>query len=141
MMKTTYRTASVDSVGHRETNDCGVKALAIVCEVPYARAHAALKAVGRRDRKGTTHRQLMAAAQSLGFLVGDPEKPPKAKTMTSLPTALREAGLLGNRYIVWVPGHIAAFAGGKVEDWTSGRRHRIEAIYRVERVPTWTPRI
>lgn len=37
-----------------ENNDCAVKAIAVVCEVSYDEAHAALKAAGRKDR-GTTH--------------------------------------------------------------------------------------
>ena len=36
-----------------ETNDCAVRAMANAFGISYERAHAAMKAAGRKDRKGT----------------------------------------------------------------------------------------
>tara|TARA_R100001530_G_scaffold35557_5_gene27732 strand:- start:371 stop:802 length:432 start_codon:yes stop_codon:yes gene_type:complete len=114
-----------------EAHDCGVKALAIACNVNYAEAHAALKKVGRRNRWGTSYFELVFAARSLGFALDRVIRPHAAKTTGSLPKAMKQAGLADGRYIVWVSGHILAFVDGRVEDWSHGRRHRVRTIDRV----------
>lgn len=55
-----------------------------------------------------------------------------AKTVTTLE---RDPALKQGRYLVSVSGgrHAVALVDGKVIDWTEGRRHRIEKIWKVER--------
>ena len=55
-----------------------------------------------------------------------------AKTVTSL---VRDPLLGKGRYLVSVSGgrHAVAMVDGKVIDWTEGRRHRIERIWKVDK--------
>lgn len=54
-----------------------------------------------------------------------------AKTVTTLE---RDPALKQGRYLVSVSGgrHAVALVDGKVIDWTEGRRHRIDQIWKVE---------
>lgn len=56
----------------------------------------------------------------------------RAKTVTTLE---RDPLLKQGRYLVSVSGgrHAVALVDGKVIDWSEGRRHRIETIWKVER--------
>ena len=50
-----------------------------------------------------------------------------AATMVTLARELTEG-----TYLVSTDGHVACLKNGEVHDWTKGRRHRIEAVYKVE---------
>lgn len=52
-----------------EKRDCTVKAVAIVCDVTYEEAHAALQAAGRHCRKGCRPSVTKKAIKALGFKV------------------------------------------------------------------------
>jgi hypothetical protein len=66
------------------------------------------------------------AARQLGFeLVPVPHT---AKTLISLERELDPA----HHYVVLVRGHLLAYAGGQIHDWSKGRRHIPKAVYRVE---------
>lgn len=119
-----------------EYRDCSVKAVALCCGVDYATAHATLKAKGRKNRRGTPRMVTWAAVDALGY-EAQRLNITAAKTMTTLPAAMKELGFDKGRYMVFVSGHVAAFVDGALEDWTKGRRHRITHIYRI--VPKGTP--
>lgn len=109
-----------------ETNDCGVKAVSILCDVPYHVAHRAMKKQGRKDRKGSSYYGIGRAIQSLGFHTALIDV--SAKTMA---TISRDPEVQQGYYAVFVKQHIASVVNGKVEDWTQGRRHKIIQVLKV----------
>jgi hypothetical protein len=111
-----------------ETKDCGVKAIAVAMDVPYADAHRALKKAGRVDRDGTYHHMYQLAAKEFGKKFVAVGKKFNAKTVRSLETQLRP----NKRYLILVSGHALAAANGKIIDWTQGRLHRIKCILEVQ---------
>lgn len=96
-----------------ETNDCTVKAVAVVTDTPYKKAHALLKAAGRPNRKGTFHSKKVC--RELGFNVERVDGH-GAKTIATLDQHLNP----NKRYLVEVRAHILAYVNGKIEDWTAG---------------------
>jgi hypothetical protein len=112
----------------REHSDCAVKAVAIVCGVPYKVAHQALKDQGRMNRKGTHSYMTHCAIRSLGKTTIPCNDRFKAKTINTLAKELPSRGV----FLVSVKGHVLACRGGQILDWTEGRRHRILEIYRVK---------
>ena len=109
-----------------ETNDCSVKAVSILCDVPYHVAHKALKLQGRKNRKGSNYFSIMFAIKSLGFKVQEVKH--IAKTMT---TITRDPVVQDGYFAVFTRGHIASVVNGKVEDWTDGRRHKVKEVVKV----------
>jgi len=111
---------------NNEHNDCSVKAVAIACDVPYKVAHKALERAGRKPRKGVFPNQIQAAVESLGYGVAQWQV--TAKTMSKLGA---DPELQKGHYMVFVRGHVAALKDGVIEDWTQGRRHRVNKVARV----------
>ena len=54
----TFDQLTQESLNHRETADCTVKALAVVREIPYHEAHAICKQFGRKPRAGMSQRKI-----------------------------------------------------------------------------------
>lgn len=120
------------SARHGETNDCAVKAIAIVANADYDEVHALLKAHGRKDGKGTPWKAIWATLKALGVWVGPEQRMTRgsrlwAKTVRYLPRVLPRKG----RYLVYTRGHILAVVDGEVMDWTEGRRHQPKLCWEV----------
>jgi hypothetical protein len=121
-----------------ENNDCAVKALALVLNISYANAHHALSLRGRERGQGTLRADTMSALESLGFHV---RRRLTAEAFglevgTKRPTPLHarlhpEAWAHLPHCLLFMPRHVAAFAGGKVEDWTGDTRAPIEEVWEV----------
>ena len=115
---------------YNERNDCTVKACVILCGVTYEEAHAAMKAEGRRNRcRSPNWHAHIDAIKKLGFELIEEKFP--GKTMVTLERDLKRYGG-GRKYLIDVRGHVAAFDGKQIVDWTKGRRHRINGVYRVK---------
>lgn len=56
-----------------------------------------------------------------------PGKDYSAATVKTLAKELTEG-----TYLVGTSGHVACLKDGEIHDWTAGRRHRIEDVYKVE---------
>lgn len=123
MSQQTYLSVTEQSRHHNETNDCTVKAVAIVCNVAYSTAHAALKKHGRKDRQGAYRNTTFGAIKELGFVATKIETR-DSRSMRSV-HRLCETG----RCLVFVHRHVAAMIDGKVQDWTAGRCHRVKSVY------------
>jgi len=112
-------------------NACSVIALTIVTGKSYKKCYDALKKLGRKHGKGAHVCDVFEAAALLGKRVTVAPKSAairKAKTVNQID----KVGVARTRkYLVIVNGHILAVAGGKVHDWTSGKRHRPKYIYQV----------
>jgi len=111
-----------------ERRDCSVKAVAITCGVKYEIAHKALSDAGRNFRQGSNFSSIEQAVNSLGRSMIPENNKFKAKTVVTLARELPKRGV----FLVMVQGHIIACRSGKVLDWTDGRRHRIQEIWRVK---------
>ena len=108
-----------------ETKDCAVKAVAAVSNLSYDYIHQVFQECGRKHRKGTPFRITREVLKILNIWA-DPHQF-KAKTITALGRELPAKG----RFLVRTSGHILAAVDGKVIDWTEGRRHRIQQVYKV----------
>lgn len=128
-----YRKAELWSRYYREDNDCSVKAVAIACDVPYKLAKDTLESVGaRRPRSGANLYGILAAIAKLGFVTNEIEGQRPLKfggTISTLTDKLPKRGM----YIALVRNHILTVKNGKIEDWTEGRRHQVQLVYKVER--------
>lgn len=126
MSQRTYKDVHEQSKKHNEHNDCSVRAVALACNVPYSEAHAALHKAGRINRHGARRSQTFAAVRSLGFELVQINYHRQARTMTTAHRACSNGACL-----VFVRGHVAAMVDGKVLDWTDGRKHRVQEIYKI----------
>jgi hypothetical protein len=120
-----------------ESRDCAVREFATATDIPYARAHALLKAAGRRDRKGTrtTSFNLALATSGIdyeclpirldGLLGGSRTFPTLAQTVQRYSTG---------RYVIMTCNHAMALIDGVIHDKgaVSGSRSRIRHIYRIK---------
>ena len=66
-MTHTIQSMADDSRSMNEGRDCTVRGLAAVTGLSYDKCHAALKANGRRNRKGCYRHPWEKAANDLGF--------------------------------------------------------------------------
>jgi hypothetical protein len=111
-----------------ETNDCAVKAVAVVTGLPYSDTHSRMARKGREARKGTPNAITRQVLSDLGLVAT-----PIAVRSKTVRTLGREFKYRSGDYLVWTSGgrHLMAIKDGKVCDWTKGRLHR---VYRVEKV-------
>jgi len=130
-----------------EYNDCAVKAIALVCDVPYAAAHAALQKHGRTTRKGTAFRAIRMAIGDLGFWLKEWSSTDRRMLIETYPGVhknLRQitthhprrfpkawAPLKDKRLLLYVPKHVAAFKDGEVHDWTVNTAKRVWMVWEV----------
>ena len=129
-----------------ETNDCSVKALAIVTGLGYEPCHAALKNAGRRDRDGATVKQMRMALLALGFIAKyDREFPsdmistyPQAHQIlkgltTHHPVRFSKQWADVRPCLLMQTRHVSAFVDGRVHDWAEGTARRVTEVWFVEK--------
>lgn len=116
-----------DRMGER--NDCAVRAIAVVADVPYEKAHAALAAAGRKPRHRTKNTVTNAALRALGFTMIDVSDQFKGRTVRTLERELP----VGKRYLIRTNGHILGARWGECHDFTRGGRYRVKHIFQVEK--------
>lgn len=121
-----YEKTKTLSTSMNERSDCSVKAVAIACDVAYKVAHKALANSGRRDREGVPMFKIKHALDLLGYRLDGIMV--AAKTVASIP---KDKAFSDGFFMVVVSRHVLAVKDGKVEDWTDGRRNRIQAAFRV----------
>lgn len=115
------RLSKVATEVYNEKMYCSVLALAVVADVSFGKAHAALKRAGRKDRRRTPMPILFTACKELGVDVGV-EEATTGVTVSKICKRLDKG-----TYLIMTRGHIAAMVDGVVHDWTQGRRHRVVA--------------
>lgn len=121
-----YEKIKKDSVALGEKNDCAVRAVTALSNLPYNYVNALFRRNGRRRGRGTPWPIIWKSIKNLN-LTCEETKIFTAKTVTSLEKQLPKKG----RFLVHVSGHVLAAVNGKVVDWTSGRRHRIKRVWEV----------
>ena len=138
---------SIRSAEHQtETNDCTVIATVKACGVDYKIAHAALKAQGRIEGKGTSIKDLNSAIESLGFKV---ERRASNDFISRYPgchaSAIRNVtthhphrfnGVWadGKTYLFYTRRHVAAVINGVNTDWCRTKAHRVGVIFEVIKI-------
>jgi len=140
-MTQTYNTIKYDTGEMNETNDCAVKALAIVGNLPYRVAHAALKDAGRKNRRGTLVPQIEEATKTLGLKTLNKVDAPRKVTGAGYTACTIPTLYPTGRHIVYTRGHVFALIEGIVQDWTAGRRHRITGVVTICNGEATTPAI
>lgn len=123
--------SSPDRLALRENNDCSVVALTVATDLPYKVVHAAFKKWGRRNRQGVCFSQVKDAAYELGYKLTRIQC--DAKTVMNVPYHLTKNGHFGN-FVIYATRHCAGMTGGRVVDWTAGRRIRVKGVYKVEKI-------
>jgi len=113
-----------------EHNDCAVKAVALTCRVPYGVAHVTLKQLGRSNGRGTPIFMTEEAIEKLGYEMVELKRNRQPGGSRYTPKTIGER-LKRGYWLCRVRHHIFAVVNGMVLDWTDGRQHRIERIYRV----------
>lgn len=111
----------------RETNDCTVKAFAVVFDTTYEKAHAHLKHnCGRQNRKGIVSREVIAPSlKKTKYKIG-----PYSKTNRITLKNFLEKHSEG-RFYVCVRGHALAVVDGAIYDYKEGLRRQITWAMRV----------
>ncbi len=126
---TRYRKAN------KETNDCGVIAMSIVCRTTYKAAHKALQRNGRKQRNGATTYELLGAVVNHGFKIEGVKKLKQKNGSRYTPKTIGDK-LNRGYYLCFCNNHVFAVVNGDVEDWTEGRKHHITQAYKVIRKRT-----
>jgi hypothetical protein len=121
----TFEYCQEESIDMGETNDCTVKALAIAGNIAYKKAHDYMRQAGRKMRRGLRTPSIEKGFNLAGFKlkrVGH-----TGKTVTTITQDCAKS----KRYVAITARHILAITNGQVQDWTDGRRHRIETLFEV----------
>ena len=137
-----YSNMRAQSCAMNENNDCAVVALAIVCNVSYAVAHAELKKLGRKDRKGTFFHHTAQAVKNLGkslqyvsarsFIDTYPGVHKNLKHVTTHhPRRFNKCFDPSKTYLFQTRRHILAVKNGETKDWTVNKAKQVVAIHEV----------
>lgn len=127
----------------QETNDCAVKAIALVCGVSYEVAHAACESKGRKARKGMQTYDILRTLSSLNkhfskvnvqsrFVQNYPGAHKNLQSVTTHhPDRFNKVWADGKTYLMFVNGHVLAVINGTNHDWTRGKARRAVAVYEI----------
>jgi len=133
-MSKLWNTLSEASQRMGETNDCAVRATAVVTGESYEMAHYICEEAGRKPRGGLHTMPHLATLQSLGYTVEMlPDFAWPGKTMRTVNRNMPK----GAKYLVHVRGHIAGYDGNSIVDWAANSCRRVLGIYRI--VPPTSP--
>lgn len=136
------------SIEHKDSNDCAVKAIAVVTGCSYELAHQMLANQGRKRGCGTFTRMTHEVIRRLGFKLELIDHMAKRALYSQKTTCgyvyknitthhfakFPEAWKDGNTYLVSTPGHVLGVIDGTVHDWTVGRSKHLISVYKVTRV-------
>ena len=150
-----YDGMTEDRKAYNERNDCAVVAVAAATGVDYKTTHATFRRNGRRSRGRTAMSITFKVLKSLGAEVEQvvynqsnsrrysrtyAQNPGftnqfRSNTVTTIEGEIQRKDPQGH-YLIRTRGHILAFADGRIQDWTAGRRHRVIEVYRVQPLST-----
>lgn len=142
-LTTVFSQLNETSAAMGETNDCAVKAVALVANVSYAQAHEALKQRGRKARRGAYTHDIIKAVRAAGkeVILVDQRSiiahypSPHCNVLKGLtthhPRRFNKVWPKG-RYLMFVARHVAAVIDGELHDWTVNKAKRVVALYQVK---------
>lgn len=124
-----YVKADKVSLAMNESNDCSVKALAILTDTAYKVAHAVLADLGRKPRKGAVLYDMFSAVRMLGWKREEVTDSVTAKTVKKIAS---DPVFSHGHFLIYTSGHVVAVKNGKVEDWSEDRALRIKQVWKIE---------
>ena len=124
---TDFQAISKASKAKNEKNDCAVRAVTVVSNMPYSSVHEVFRLCGRKPKRSTAKFITNEVLQALQIWREDVTKQFPAKTIRTLGRMLPKKG----RFLIHTSGHILAARNGEIWDWTKGRLHRILKIEQV----------
>jgi len=155
MTTQTARTLAFAAEMEGDSRFCGVVAVAVAADLDYPTAAAEMRKAGRHKNEGSHGQSYLRALHNLGFKTekirryGDPVEvvtgedtvgpgsPLLGGYVTAgvrTPVTLKQALVKhkdNGTYLVLYSRHIACVKNTLFHDWTGGRRHRINEIWRV----------
>lgn len=130
-----------------ETNDCVVIAITLLTGKPYEVVHKALKAQGRKDKKGTGHAVWSEAVADLGFKAEEYDLPSQVSSYPGCHGILLSnvTSFHPKRFPEYFPSsmpdllcitarHGFAMMGGETKDWSHEKYLRIKSTYKITKV-------
>lgn len=125
-----------------ETNDCSVRAIAVVCDLEYKEAVALCEKHGRKARRGMLDYQIFNALKEVGktykripsehFIGQYPGAHVNLSNVTTHhPERFPKVWKDGKKYLLLTRGHILAVVDGVNHDWTKGKAVRVTSIYEI----------
>lgn len=118
-------TISAASRAKNETNDCAVRAVAVVTGLPYDEIHWKFYKRGRKPRRGVRNSVTYSVVKALGY-----KFVPYTAQAKTVVTLKRELPLWGS-FLVLTNGHIVGIRDRKVIDWAVTSRKRVKAVWRI----------
>ncbi len=127
----------MDEMGDK--NACGVIAMAITFGITYQQAFDEFEFVGRKKRHGVTSFQIELVASRLAYQMGGTVK--SVKHMDKLKVVMGVTPTINNitrilpksgKYLVITRDHVVACKGGRMHDWSEGRKLQVKQILEVE---------
>ena len=115
---------------YQDRNCCTVIALAVVTDNNFATAARVMQGQGRRRNCGARAHQYLAALTVLGHHAYDVTSRIQAKTVRSIGPELAQR-FPGIRFMIRVRGHLLAFDGWKIQDWSANRMKRIIQVWAI----------
>ncbi len=122
-----------------DKNACGVIATAIAFNITYEEAFDEFEFVGRRKGYGVTSFQIEMVANRLAHRMSGTVKSVKhmdklGEVMGVTPTINNITRILpkSGKYLIITRDHVVACKGGRVHDWSEGRKLQIKQIIEVE---------
>jgi len=125
-MNYTAARATVNAKGDR--NACVPIATAIVADVSLEAVLRIFSVAGRQRGRATTE-EIWRVAYKMLELKREPI-PYQGKTVVTVERWLQR-NHKGERLLVYMRGHVAAFDGHKIDDWSKGSRRVVKAVWRV----------
>lgn len=138
----TFNALNKSSYANGEHNDCSVKALALVANVPYEDAKRTLAARGRKDRAGAYTSTILSAVRDCGKspVRVDPASiiahypSPHSNVLKSItthhPRRFNKVWPRG-KFLLFTRGHVSAVIDGVLHDWAVNTAKRAYEIYQV----------
>lgn len=140
----------LDDYNH-DTNMCGVIATSIVTERCYDDIYRDYKKLGRKDRKGVKWDQMRDMLKRKGYSTrlthsrrqhwNDPldydEAPVLLAPKNCTGFTMKTIGRILDRnkvYLVNCRGHIAAYKGGELQDWSVDTKRHVQLVWEVNPV-------
>lgn len=112
-----------------EHNDCVVKAISLAARMPYREALNVCSSAGRKPRGGCSTKLATEVLEARGYKVEE-HSPLQKSGSRYTPVTIGEFCKRGY-WIARVSGHAFPIVNGVVYDWTAGRRHRIETVWKI----------
>jgi hypothetical protein len=130
-MSTLYRYLRKQAAQKAEKSDCTVIALAVVAKMPYNKAHSILEQHGRPAGKSVHSDIWISAYKSAGLELKPIDL--NNKTVGSVESELAQH-YAGQKVLLHTRGHIAAWDGNVIQDWSRGSARRIQFAFLATRV-------